>query len=144
MAEPDVLPRPHHETRDVSFRVFAIGIGGMLATLVLLALFGLWLFPGSLADRTIRLPLSASPTPALQSSPRADMQAFYQTEMQRLNSAGWIDRAHGIVHIPIAEAMRKVAQNGIADWPSSPGAAAPNPAGEASVGAATGASGKQP
>ncbi|MBV9735543.1 MAG: hypothetical protein JO209_06500 [Acidisphaera sp.] len=144
MAEPELLPAAHHETRDLSFRAFAIGIGGMLGTLVLLALFALWLFPRATADRTIRLPFPASPAPALQSSPRADMQRFLHAELQRLNSAGWIDRANGVVHIPIAEAMRKVAQEGIAGWPTAAMPDTPDAAGEARESAAAGASGKRP
>ena len=34
------------------------------------------------------------------------------------NGTGWIDKAHGIAHIPIADAMRLVAQEGIPGWPA--------------------------
>ena len=37
------------------------------------------------------------------------------------NGTGWIDKAHGIVHIPIADAMRQVAQEGIPGWPAPTG-----------------------
>ncbi|MBV9784511.1 MAG: hypothetical protein JO264_11900 [Acidisphaera sp.] len=124
MAELERLPPAQHETRDVTWRFFVIGTVGMLVTLALLAGLSALLYPASLTDRTLLGRLPPSPSPALQSSPRADMDRFRREEMQRLDSAGWVDRAHGLVHIPIAEAMRKVAQEGIADWP---GPAAPSP-----------------
>ena len=46
------------------------------------------------------------------------MARFYAEEMQRLNGTGWIDKAKGTVHIPIADAMRKVAEEGIPGWPT--------------------------
>lgn len=66
----------------------------------------------------VGMPVPNFPAPALQSSPRADMAAFLQAELTRLNGTGWVDRAHGIVHIPIADAMRRVAEDGIAGWPT--------------------------
>ena len=45
------------------------------------------------------------------------MARFYREEMQWLNGTGWVDKAHGIAHIPIADAMRKVAQENIPGWP---------------------------
>jgi hypothetical protein len=46
------------------------------------------------------------------------MAAFYAEEMQHLNSLGWVNRASGIVHIPIEQAMRETVQRGIPDWPT--------------------------
>jgi hypothetical protein len=48
------------------------------------------------------------------------MAKFYAQEMSRLNSTGWVDKQRGIAHIPIADAMRLTAQQGIPDWPNSP------------------------
>ncbi len=45
------------------------------------------------------------------------MAAFFRSEMQSLNGVWWVDRASGRVHMPIAEAMRRVAREGIPDWP---------------------------
>jgi hypothetical protein len=107
----EALAPPRHEARDVGVG-FAIKAVALLLV-VLLTMIGLvtWLYPAS-------LPRSA--TPALQSNPPADMAAFYQAEMQRLNSAGWTDQSAGRVHIPIADAMRKVAAEGIPGWPGQP------------------------
>ena len=51
------------------------------------------------------------------------MDAFRAEEMRRLNSAGWQDRAAGTVHIPIDQAMRAVAAEGIPGWPTGAAAA---------------------
>lgn len=88
---------------------------GSLAGVVVLALL---LFPRSLLDQTIRPPLPHYPQPRLQPSPPADMQAFYASEMRRLNSTGWVDRAHDIAHIPITDAMQEIAREGIPGWPT--------------------------
>jgi len=94
-------------------------IGALLLTSVLaLALLDLWLYPGATIDRTMRLPLPRYPNAQLQPTPREDMAKFYDEEMRRLNGVGWIDKAHGVVHISISDAMRKVAQDGIPGWPA--------------------------
>jgi hypothetical protein len=84
-----------------------------------MALIVLWLFPRATIDRTLELPLPQFPSPSLQTDPRTDMKRFYDDEMRWLNSAGWIDKANNIAHIPISDAMRDIAREGIPGWPSS-------------------------
>ena len=54
-------------------------------------------------DQAKQLTLPHFPNPQLQPSPRESMARFYAEEMQRLNGTGWIDKAKGTVHIPIAD-----------------------------------------
>lgn len=115
MSEKALSPA-RHEPTDVGGRFIWIGVAFLLASVLFLALLVLWLFPQS--DRTMRLPLPNYPGPQLQSNPREDMAKFYAGEMRWLNGTGWIDKAHGIAHIPISEAMRLVAKEGIAGWPA--------------------------
>ncbi len=115
-----VLPPARHETRDVGFRPMLIGAILMAAALALIALFVFLLYPHSTTDRIIAGPVPRFPSPALQTSPSTDMTRFYASEMQALNSTGWVDRAHGIAHIPIEDAMRRIAASGIPDWPKEP------------------------
>jgi hypothetical protein len=89
----------------------------LIAMVIVMTLLVLWLFPGRTVDRTIHLPLPHYPPPELQVSPRNDMAAFRAQEMRWLNSTGWVDKARGVAHIPIEDAMREVAQEGIAGWP---------------------------
>lgn len=55
--------------------------------------------------------------PRLEVNPAGDLAAFRAGEQRALGSYGWIDRAHGVVRIPIDQAMHDVAAGGIKDWP---------------------------
>jgi len=119
MPPPDDLPPALHEHSDVTSRFGFVWFGGLVLSIGVVTGLAMLLFPGSLRDRSISLPFPNYPNPNLQSSPRADMAQFYGQEMQYLHSTGWVDQEKGIVHIPIEDAMRKVAQQGIAGWPIS-------------------------
>lgn len=121
MADESALPPPQHEPTDVTERVIWAGVPILVATVIVLALLVLWLFPGRTIDRTLHLPLQRYPSPELQINPRSEMASFRAREMHRLNSLGWIDEAQGIVHIPIEQAMQRVAAAGIEDWPTAQG-----------------------
>jgi hypothetical protein len=120
MAEP-ALPPARHEQTDVTFRFLLCGAGVVLATLLLCTFGVMWLYPTSVQDRRLTSALPIYPAPRLQSDPSADLRHFTAQELSRLNSVGWVDKSHGIVHIPIDEAMRRVAAQGITDWPAGSG-----------------------
>jgi hypothetical protein len=124
----------HHEDSDV--RTSAIVSGGVwLAVGTALAALVVWLFFRSLlasADRVepvhplavgqeLRLP----PEPRLQVQPRQDLDAYSIREEELLTGYHWFDRATGSVRIPIAEAMRRVVEQGLPVRSASP---APDPA----------------
>jgi hypothetical protein len=119
-AEHPELPPAEHERNDVPPRLFAIGLALVVVALLLTGLLVAWLYPASLADRIVSGRVPAYPRPALQTGPRTDMATFFRTEMQRLNGVWWVDQAAGRAHMPIADAMRRVAADGIADWPTGP------------------------
>jgi hypothetical protein len=127
VADDSALPAPSHEPTDVSPRVIWIGVPVLLAAVVALALLVLWLFPGKTVDRTIHLPLQHFPSPELQVNPREDMARFRAEQLRWLNGTGWIDESRGIAHIPIEEAMRQVAAEGIEGWPTEPSSQATAP-----------------
>jgi hypothetical protein len=116
MPEP-VLPPARHERTDVTARAALLAFPAILGGLLVSVLLVLWIFPGTTIDR--RLPASPPPypSPRLQSEPAADMAKFRRAELARLNSSGWDDRAKGIGHIPIEDAMSRIAASGIPDWP---------------------------
>jgi hypothetical protein len=120
MSEKVGLSAAGHEPNDVGGNFIWAGAMLVLGMAVALALLVLWLFPTAITDRTLHLPLPLYPDPQLQPSAREDMAKFHSQEMQSLNSTGWVDKARGIVHIPIADAMRKVAKEGIPGWPPPP------------------------
>lgn len=55
----------------------------------------------------------APPRPLLQVQPYQDLAVFRAQEDALLGSYGWVDRDLGRVHIPIEEAMRIVAEQGL-------------------------------
>lgn len=120
MAEKTLsIPAARREARDVSARFIAIAFTMLLTGVATVGLLCWWIFPGAPHHDLLPAPAPAPayPAPRLQASPRQDMAAFYRAEMVRLNSVGWVDRANGIVHIPIEQAMRMIAKDGIKDWP---------------------------
>lgn len=118
MAEPErMIAGARHERRDVGERFIYGAVAAMLGLLLVCAAATLWFYPQSRLDRTLKLPLPKFPAPALQVDPSADMQRFHREELLRLYSRGWVDQQAGIAHIPIEEAMRQTARDGIPGWP---------------------------
>ena len=118
-----VLPAAAHAGPDVGHRFIAGALALLVTSLAVITLGVLWAFPLPTLDRTLNLPLPLYPAPRLQPSPRQEMQRFLAEEMQQLGNYGWIDKAHGIVRIPIDAAMAEIAQRGIPDWPANQAAA---------------------
>ena len=118
------LAPARHEPRDVSLG-FMLGLFALIgATLLALVALVYGMFPAEVQDRRFARPFPTYQAPRLQPDPAADMRAFRSQELARLNSAGWVDRASGRVHIPIDQAMQAVAREGIPGWPTAtPGAA---------------------
>jgi hypothetical protein len=114
-----------YEPRDVTRNFILIGFILVSVCVAALALIAFALFPSSTTDRLLRLPLPEYPQPRLQTDPRADWKRFHDEEIAWLHGSGWLDRASGVAHIPIEQAMRETAQSRIADWPG----AAPSPSG---------------
>ncbi|HTK14010.1 MAG TPA: hypothetical protein VL402_09420 [Xanthobacteraceae bacterium] len=52
------------------------------------------------------------PQPRLQATPRDDLARFEREQNKVLSGYGWVDQSHGLIHIPIADAMRIVAGRG--------------------------------
>ncbi|HTV76825.1 MAG TPA: hypothetical protein VMF03_01100 [Steroidobacteraceae bacterium] len=119
MSEPRVrIEVAAHEPRDVGERFIWGMVGVCLAGLVACALIVVGMYPKIASDRIITLPLPVYPTPRLQTHPAADARAFRERQLRQLNGSGWIDRPHGIAHIPITTAMQQLADEGIAGWPA--------------------------
>ncbi|HEY1795939.1 MAG TPA: hypothetical protein VGG57_07450 [Stellaceae bacterium] len=55
--------------------------------------------------------------PRLEIDPATDLAAFRAQQQGELAHYGWVDREHGVVRIPIEQAMRDIAKAGINDWP---------------------------
>jgi hypothetical protein len=112
-----LIPTARHEHTDIGERFVWVGAALMLGLLVVCALLTRWLYPQSLSDATLTSPLPEYPAPRLQPDPAAEMRAFHAQQIRRLDSTGWVDEGHGVVHIPIADAIGIVVQEGIPGWP---------------------------
>ena len=103
------IPDAEHETTDIGPGFIWAAVAVCLATLLGCALVVLWLYPESRLDRTLQMPLPLYPEPRLQPNPPADLVRLHAKEL--LN-----DEAP----IPIDQAMREVAREGIPGWPRAP------------------------
>jgi hypothetical protein len=106
-------PRPSdatHETADVeSRRVWetAAVLAGMIVLVGFMAA-GTIALVGSMVGRPlvpIDPPPTQMPSPPLQSAPSLDLAALRAEKHALLSRYAWIDRAHGVVRIPIDRAM---------------------------------------
>lgn len=105
-----------YEPSDISVKTIAlILLAFAIVSFVSIALV-LWLHPlmqrealrsagPSTAVETAQLP---APSIHLQAQPLLDIAALHQREDAALDHYGWIDKAKGIAHIPIGEAMKRV------------------------------------
>jgi len=112
--------RPGHESTDANMRAVALaGVG--LAVVTALALgavtLQLGLLERSAAERDRPpLPIATAvgpeepPEPRLQTAPAKDLAAMRAEEDILLRSYGWVDRKGGIVHVPIEQAKKLVAE----------------------------------
>ena len=106
MAE-DVIPDGRgHEPDTPAVRVIATG-AAVVAAMVAVAI-GVAIGLGRIGPHG---PPTAPTTPnaALQATPAADIAAYRREKEALLHGYGWVDRAQGIVHIPIEQAMALLA-----------------------------------
>lgn len=110
-------PDTRFEKRDTPPWLFVL-LGALAAGLIGTVVVSLMLiFPDATADRNRGL-TTPMPEPRLQTDPPADFKLYKERSLERLTGYGWTDREGGIAHIPIDEAMRRVAEHGIPDWPA--------------------------
>jgi hypothetical protein len=122
MPDTDILiPNARHEHGDIGAGFIWVATASMLGLLLACALLVLWLYPASLSDTGPQQPLPVYPAPRLQADPGAAMRTFHAKQMQQLDGTGWMDTERKVPHVPIADAMRIVAHEGIPGWPA-PGA----------------------
>ncbi len=112
------IPTASREAKDVTHTFIALAFLMGVAVLGLGGLVCWWIFPRSPHTELLPYPVPTYPPPQLQASPHEDMVRFYRQELNRLNSFGWIDRSKGLVHIPVEQAMREIAAEGLKGWPT--------------------------
>jgi hypothetical protein len=117
MADPARNPATRYEPTDVPLRLVGWLGAGLAGAIVATPLIVLAIYPGTRHDAP-RGPTEMPPAPRLQTTPALDLAEHRAEEERLLSSWGWADRARGAVRMPIEEAMRRVARDGIADWPA--------------------------
>jgi hypothetical protein len=109
-------PDTDFERSDLSVRVIGLvglGLAFLIALSPVVLLYG---FAGIGSDVSRKLQV-LPPQPRLQTHPASDLEAELARQRARLNSYGWIDRAHDIARVPISEAMKRAAESGLAGFP---------------------------
>ena len=113
-----------YEKRDINVRrVFLFG----LLLIVLVGAVGIGttvlVFKGT-ADRKADPSLSPllesqqlPPAPRLQAYPQQDLKQLRAEEEKTLASYGWVDRANGVVRIPLDRAIDLIVENGLPPKP---------------------------
>jgi hypothetical protein len=112
----DDRPRTAFEREDWPLGTVGLIYLGVFVFLVVTPLLLVWAYPSAVSDVSRRL-LIEPPAPRLQVDPARDLAKFRAKENRRLNTYYWVNRQKGIVHIPIEQAMKKLAAHGIDGFP---------------------------
>jgi hypothetical protein len=112
-------PNTAFEASDWPVATVGIIFVGIFAFLAIATLVLIGAFPGAVSGVSRRLTVEL-PQPRLQTDPAEDLARFRAQEEKRLDSYYWIDKQKGIVHIPIAQAMKELAAKGIPGFPKTP------------------------
>jgi len=109
-------PVTDYERSDWPIGPVATVYAGIVALLVVCCFVLIAAYPTSLpdVDRSLRI---EPPGPRLQTNAAGDLARFRADEQKRLDTYYWVDRQKGTVHIPIDEAMKKLVETGIPDFP---------------------------
>jgi hypothetical protein len=122
---------PGHDPHEADIRLIVVGFGTLVGVVVMFLLVArgmLGLFQHHPAQpATAPTPLALIPRQPPPPRVLDDVPEYY-TDLRRadeatLNSYGWVDRAHGIVHIPIERAKDILLQRGLPTRPSAQGGA---------------------
>jgi hypothetical protein len=118
---PQAAHRHGYETSDASPRGLVYFAAIMAVILAAASLSLIWLFkhfqktenPGSFVAAPFAGAQPLPPPPRIQPNPGADIQSYFQSQQNLLNTYGWIDRQNGIVRLPIDRAMELILQRGL-------------------------------
>jgi len=111
---------PGHELSDLRPRAIAIFLVVLGVMIIGVLVVSAWIYDYS-ASRLARMEVPPSPLaknvpppgPRIQVFAPKEMQEFRAEEDATLNSYGWVNRAAGVVRIPIDRAMQLLAERGL-------------------------------
>jgi hypothetical protein len=120
MADPEIVLRENENTayEKSDWPIGKIGLLflGTFLLLLVTPFILMWAFPNSLPDVSRKLTIEPPP-PRQQVAPPVELGRYLAGQKLKLDTYYWIDRDRGIVHIPIEEAMKRVAEHGIDGFP---------------------------
>jgi len=103
MAETRALA---HEPDAPRVRALVIGAAAILGVVIATVLAAVLIVQGLTPQRGVRHGSAVrSAAPVLQPAPERDFPAFHREKLKLLEDYAWVDRAHGVVRIPIERAM---------------------------------------
>jgi hypothetical protein len=111
-----------YEFTDIKFRWFIYGV--LVLAVTIAGVYGIvFVTEASFLQQPGNPPspaevFSGPPLPALQIYPERDREDYERTVGSRHGSYDWVDPAAGIVRMPVAQAMKIVAEQGLPDWPA--------------------------
>jgi hypothetical protein len=115
-------PRGYEPNRVDRYKV--AGLVVLLLAAIVLCLTGVaWLLNGYQQRAAAQQPPLSGlererllpPVPRLQAQPRQDGERQLAAERIHLDSFGWVDREHRVVHLPLEQARQIILQQG---WPT--------------------------
>ncbi len=122
----DDRPELGYESTDANPKVLAYAFVA-LSLLIIFTFVAMWLlfvYFDSKAEKSDRGRANPwgnvdyrPPEPRLQTSPNADLRKMLDHENHLMQSYGWVNKASGIVRIPVARAMDIVAKKGLPNLP---------------------------
>lgn len=135
---PPLDPEHAHEESDVSVTGLAVFLAAMVVTIaitmvVVTTMFDLLLAAAKEADPPPPplVDLRGEPVgPKMQPVPAIDLRTFRAAENAALNRWLWVDKPQGIAEIPIGDAMKLLAKDGLPQWPAAAPVAPATPAPE--------------
>lgn len=136
--DPDIInratrPEDGYEKRDIDFPKVGKATFIFFAFTVLMIFLTVPMFTllvhGSIDPRTINTPirtmkpidLPPAPNPIVQTntSTKRDIYDLRRNDAAKTGSYGYVDKEKGVVHIPVEEAMKRVAERGL-EAPATP------------------------
>lgn len=109
-------PDTDFERSDWPIGIVGLVLLGIVLVLVAAPLVLIAVFPRAVSDVDRHLEVEL-PAPRLQIDAAAALATFTAAEQRKLDTYYWIDKQKGIVHVPIRQAMRKLAAQGIDGFP---------------------------
>ena len=108
--------RDNRESPAVSARtVLALTLG--FTALAGLIVFGLhYLYAWTVDPAKVDQPVATFPIPQIQPNPSEDYLGFRERQNLELAGYAWVDRDHGIVHVPVTRAMSLILAKGDAGY----------------------------